>query len=188
MSRADATTRWLLILIRVAALLLPALLVGCSNGSQSAGSPSSTPPSSSASASSTTPPPSSTPSSSTPSSSSTPTAPTSPATNRCRAGDLSGSIGFVSGASGKRRVDIYLRNQTDKPCTLEGYPKIDLLTSSGGVIDYPVRESLNPGGTFAHDLVIHKFTLEPEMTAYAVIFFNGAWITDKDKKTCVKWT
>jgi hypothetical protein len=62
------------------------------------------------------------------------------------------------------------------------------LTTSGGAIDYPARKSLNPGGIFAHDLVIHPFTLQPEMTAYAVIVFNGAWITEAEKKTCVKWT
>ncbi len=31
-------------------------------------------------------------------------------------------------------------------------------------------------------------TLDPSMTASAVFYYFGQWITEADKKTCVDWT
>jgi hypothetical protein len=56
------------------------------------------------------------------------------------------------------------------------------------MIEYPTRQSLNPGRTLPADLVVHPVTLQPSMSAYAIVFYNGAWITEADKKSCVKFT
>jgi hypothetical protein len=168
MIRVDSTIRWFA--APVALAVTATLLGGCrGSGTDSTGSPSSTRISSSTASSSSTPP-------------------GNGQADRCHTGDLRGSIGTVNGASGKRRVDVYLTNASNRACTLEGYPQVQPADVSGGVRSYPTRQSPNPGSTLPQDQSVHLVTLRPSMTAYLLLFFNGAWITEEDKKTCVDWT
>jgi Protein of unknown function (DUF4232) len=106
----------------------------------------------------------------------------------CHTADLRGSIGAVSAASGKRKVNIYLTNTANYQCTLEGYVGVQPAQASGAVIRYPQQQSPNPGRTLPQNQDVYKVTLKPAMTASAILFYNGMWITELDKKSCVNWS
>jgi Protein of unknown function (DUF4232) len=154
----------------VAGLTLATLLVGCGSGPQ----PAST----------STGPPSSAPVPSSPSQVPLPAG----QTGQCHTPDLRASVGNVSAASGARKVHIYLTNVSNHACTLEGYPGVQPAQPSGVVITYPVQQSQNPGRTLQQNQTVYQVTLRPSMTAQAVLYYFGQWITDADKKTCVTWS
>jgi hypothetical protein len=94
----------------------------------------------------------------------------------------------VSAASGARKVRTYLTNVSNHTCTLEGYPNVQPAQPSGAVITYPVQQSQNPGHALQQSQTVYSVTLRPSMTAQAVLYYFGQWVTDADKKTCVNWS
>lgn len=50
---------------------------------------------------------------------------------RCDAADLRGTIGGSEGAAGSTVVDLELQNTGGGPCTLQGWPGVSAVTSTG---------------------------------------------------------
>lgn len=141
---------------RILPLLTLVLIAGCSASPENAATPTSStsPPSSpsSESVASSTAPGSSTPS---------PSATDVPAElGLCTDADLAISNGDVASADTLRRLTVSFKNTSTHPCTLVGYPGVDLVTAAGGVLVHVDRRpaaaahrlTLNPGDTANADI------------------------------------
>lgn len=101
------------------------------------------------------------PGSTAPSSSTTATPSPPPAVlGPCTDGDLTIANGDVESANTLRRLAVSFKNTSSQPCTLVGYPGVDLVTATGGVLVHVERRpaaaahrlTLNPGDTANADV------------------------------------
>ncbi|MEE6167141.1 MULTISPECIES: DUF4232 domain-containing protein [unclassified Mycolicibacterium] len=78
----------------------------------------------------------------------------------CTDADLAISNGDVASADTLRRLTVSFKNTSTHPCTLVGYPGVDLVTAAGGVLVHVDRRpaaaahrlTLNPGDTANADI------------------------------------
>jgi len=111
-----------------------------------------------------------TPSSSSPPSSSSSTSSSAPATDTsCSASALSGSVTGTEGGAGVLETTIALRNTGTVTCTLDGYPGLLLLSSSGTQLATDARD----GGSLAFESVApSSVSLAPGGDAYFNIGYS----------------
>ena len=84
----------------------------------------------------------------------------------CGREDLSIKEGETDAAmGGVRRTPYVLTNVSKTPCTLEGYPSLELLNKSGAVVKRATRQKSGDP--------IAKATLEPGKTAWFALNFNA---------------
>ncbi|WSW21583.1 DUF4232 domain-containing protein [Streptomyces phaeochromogenes] len=145
--------------LAIAGLALAA--AACGNDGTAPSAPSTTPaasPTGSAPDTPTTPPPSDGPTSS--------TAPLA----RCTRGHLDLSLGRVSPGAGNRYTPLVFTNAGEEPCSLQGYPGVTLLDTSGKRIG----ESSERRGPTAPAVA-----LESGGSAYAALHTVAPGVTDK---------
>ena len=53
---------------------------------------------------------------------------------RCGSSQLAARVGFIGAALGHEGVSVYLRNRSNSPCLLDGYPSLQMLAASGSPI------------------------------------------------------
>ncbi len=146
----------------VAAVLVAGALLGaCSSNSSSPTTTRSTP----STAGSTTTSGSSTTTS--PAGGSTTTTATGPA--RCATGALTGSVVGSSGAAGTIETTMALKSTATTPCTLGGYPGMQMLASSGA----PLPTTVVRKGSYSFtDMTPTSVTLAPGQSVYFNIGYS----------------
>jgi len=89
-----------------------------------------------------------------------------PPAARCRRENLSAKEGETEAAMGGVRQTPYIfTNISSSPCTLEGYPSVDLLTGKGTVVRRSTKQK--------SDLAVDAVTLEPGKTAWFNLNYNS---------------
>lgn len=111
------------------------------------------------------------------------------AASQCTRGQLSLKAGDEDAAmGGVRGVTYTFTNSSQSPCTLNGYPKLELLNKAGRAI--PGRHTVNKAKMFSDSDPVPPtdVTLEPGKTAIFMIYYNngGAGYTGKPCPTYPK--
>ncbi|WP_084388583.1 DUF4232 domain-containing protein [Mycolicibacterium brisbanense] len=159
---------------RLLPLLTLVLIAGCSASPQNTPTPTSSTSSPSSESAATTTVASSP-------ATSTPAPPASSATNvpaelgLCTDADLAIANGDVESADTMRRLAVSFKNTSTHPCTLVGYPGVDLVTAAGGVL---VHVDRRPAAA------AHRLTLNPGDTANADI--QASAIDTASGKSCAR--
>ena len=96
------------------------------------------------------------------------------ATKQCTREQLSLKAGDEDAAmGGVRTVNYTFTNTSSSPCTLNGYPRLELLNKAGRAI--PGRHTVNKAKMFTDSDPVppKEVTLEPGKTAMFLIYYNN---------------
>ncbi|MDQ3821260.1 MAG: DUF4232 domain-containing protein [Acidobacteriota bacterium] len=93
---------------------------------------------------------------------------------QCLREDLSVKEGDTDAAMGGHRLTTFtFMNKSSSPCTLDGYPRLELLNRAGRVARRAARREALPGESESGAKPPQQVTIEPGKTAWFDIYYNN---------------